>query len=150
MSLLPDPNSGPVRAYELPLIGRDERGQTLVIPNRRSGDFMLGFRKAASSSGRHYHSGLRANKNPEILILISGEAELRWRWLQDTRLQVLKLKGPVRLEVDAGIWHELYALSDLVFWEMNSLEDVQADSIRIEYGEPDPEPGNGPAHKTEL
>lgn len=149
MPQLPDPNAGPVRVYELPLIGRDERGQTLVIPNRRSGDFMLGFRKAASSSGRHYHSGLRPNKNPEILILISGEAELRWRYLKETRLRVLHLKGPIRLEVDAGIWHEIYALSDLVFWEMNSLQDVQADSIRIEYGEPCPGPESGSAPKSE-
>ena len=150
MSQMPDAKQGPVRVYELPLIGRDERGQTLVIPNRRSGDFMLGFRKAASSSGRHYHSGLREHKNPEILILISGRAELRWRYLEESELHVLNLEGPVRLEVDAGIWHELYALSDLVFWEMNSLQDVQADSIRIEYGEPGPGLPGGSAPNTEL
>lgn len=143
---MPEPNPAthpdPVRIFELPLIGRDGRGETFEVPNSRTGDFMLGFRKAQTSSGRHYHTGVRANKNPEVLILISGKAELRWRYLEEREVRILPLQGPVRLEVDAGIWHELFALSDLVFWEMNSLEDVQADSIRIEYGEAfPPEPG---------
>lgn len=121
-----------VRSQALPLIGSDERGSTYRIPTDRHGEFILAYRRPGSSSGRHYHTGKVAYKDPEVLILISGEAIFRWRYLDQGQVQTLSVAAPARVEIDKGVWHELVAVTDCCFWEMNSLADVQGDSIRVE------------------
>lgn len=123
----------PVRVSPLTLIGADERGDSYVIENDRSGDYMLAYRKAGSSSGRHYHTGKVSGKNPEILYLLTGEAVIRWRPVAESRLREVKVVAPARVEIQINIWHELVPLLDCAFWEMNSLEDVRQDSVRVEY-----------------
>lgn len=125
--------STPIVISHLSLINKDERGATFSILNNRSGDFILAYRKAGSSSGRHYHTGKSPYKDPEILYLLSGEAMIRWRRLDEQTIQEIKVTSPAKVEIAVNIWHELLALSDCSFWEMNSLEDVKRDSIRIEY-----------------
>lgn len=122
----------PVRVVPLLLINEDERGGTFTIENNRSGNFILAYRKAGSSSGRHYHTGKASYKDPEILYLLSGEALIRWRRLAETTVKEIKVTAPAKVEIAVNIWHELLALSDCSFWEMNSLEDVKKDSIRVE------------------
>lgn len=122
----------PIQVYPLSLINQDERGFTFRIENDRSGNFILAYRKAGSSSGRHYHTGKSTNKNPEILYLLSGEATIRWRKLEDQSNKEIKVISPARVVIPIHIWHELVPITDCSFWEMNSLEDVQRDSIRIE------------------
>lgn len=122
----------PVEIMSLSLINKDERGGTFTIENDRSGNFILAYRKAGSSSGRHYHQGASPYKNPEILYLLSGEALIRWRRLEETAVKEIKVTAPVKVIIAVDIWHELVALSDCSFWEMNSLEDVKKDSIRVE------------------
>lgn len=121
-----------IEVEKLSLIGEDERGQTLHINNDRSGDFILAYRKAGSSSGRHYHTGRAAYKNPEILYLLSGEVRIRWRVLSDKKVTETTVVAPAKVVFPVNIWHELVAVTDCSFWEMNSLEDVQKDSIRVE------------------
>jgi len=123
----------PVSVHPLPLIGSDERGASYVIENDRTGDFMLAFRKTGSSSGRHYHTGKVPGKNPEILYLLTGEAVIRWRPVAETRIREVKVTAPARVEIQINIWHELVPTQDCAFWEMNSLEDVRQDSVRVEY-----------------
>ena len=53
-------------------IGADERGSTYTFDMDRTGEFILGFRKAGSSSGRHYHKGRSSYKRPEKFINNSG------------------------------------------------------------------------------
>jgi hypothetical protein len=122
----------PVQVSPLSLINEDERGFTFRIANDRSGDFILAYRKAGSSSGRHYHTGKSPHKDPEILYLLSGEVVIRWRRIEDTAVREVKVTAPARIEIAVNIWHELVPLADCSFWEMNSLEDVQRDSIRVE------------------
>lgn len=124
--------NNPVSVSSLSLINKDERGFTFRVENDRSGDYMLAFRKAGSSSGRHYHTGRSAYKDPEIMYLLSGEATIKWRKLEEKEIHEVKVSSPARVEIPINIWHELVPLSDCSFWEMNSLEDVQKDSIRIE------------------
>lgn len=126
-------DSLPVRVSPLTRIGADDRGTSFVIENDRSGDYMLAYRKAGSSSGRHYHTGKVPGKNPEILYLLTGEAIIRWRPVAETQLREVKVVAPARVEIQINIWHELVALQDCSFWEMNSLEDVRKDSVRVEY-----------------
>jgi hypothetical protein len=125
----------PVRVSVPALIGEDSRGRTLAIANDRSGDYLLAYRKAGSSSGRHYHMGKRAYKDPEILYLLSGEALLRYRGMGETGITEISVTAPARVEIDINTWHELIAVTDVSFWEMNSLQDVQADSVRVEPGD---------------
>lgn len=125
-------NNCPIQVIDLSLINKDERGFTFKIENDRSGDYILAYRKAGSSSGRHYHTGKSSNKNPEILYLLSGEVTIRWRRLEDKSNQELKVISPAKVVIPINIWHELVPLTDCSFWEMNSLEDVQKDSIRVE------------------
>jgi hypothetical protein len=122
-----------IKVSSVEKIFEDNRGESFHIFNDRSGNFMLGYRKAGSSSGRHYHTGKAAYKDPEILYLLSGEALLRWRKLEEKAVQEIEVKSPARIEIPVMIWHELVAVTDCSFWEMNSLEDVQKDSIRVEY-----------------
>ncbi|HEX5554232.1 MAG TPA: hypothetical protein VFX43_13385 [Chitinophagaceae bacterium] len=122
----------PVKVTPLQMIGEDDRGATFTVFNNRSGNYMLAYRKAGSSSGRHYHTGKSAYKDPEVLYLLSGEALLRWRRIDEDVTGEIRVISPARVEIAVLIWHELVAVSDCSFWEMNSLEDVKADSIRVE------------------
>lgn len=126
-----------IQVEELDLIGRDERGSTFAIRNDRSGNYILCYRKAGTSSGRHYHSGKKPYKDPEILYLLSGTAEFRWYGLEEgpAAMQSRRLTAPVRVIIPIHVWHELRAVTDCSFWEMNSLEDVQQDSVRVEWKE---------------
>lgn len=125
----------PIEVSPLSLINQDERGSTFRIENDRSGGYILAYRKAGSSSGRHYHTGRSKNKDPEILYLLSGEAFIRWRRLDEKEVKEIKVTSPSKVTIPVNIWHELVPISDCSFWEMNSLEDVQRDSVRVEYGE---------------
>lgn len=122
----------PIKVSPLSLINKDERGITFKIENDRSGNYILAYRKAGSSSGRHYHTGKSASKDPEILYLLSGEVTIRWRRLEDKVNKEIKVIPPAKVVIPVNIWHELVPISDCSFWEMNSLEDVQQDSIRVE------------------
>ncbi|GAA4311669.1 cupin domain-containing protein [Compostibacter hankyongensis] len=119
----------------LPVINKDDRGSTLKVPNDRTGNFILCYRKAGTSSGRHYHTGKSPYKDPEVLYLLSGTALFRWYALEEgpEAMRQQEVNAPARVAVPVNVWHELQALTDCSFWEMNSLEDVQEDSVRIEY-----------------
>jgi hypothetical protein len=125
-------NKLPMEVSPLSLINEDGRGATFNIENERAGNFILAYRKAGSSSGRHYHTGRSPYKDPEILYLLSGEAMIRWRKMEETDIKEVKVSAPAKVEIAVNIWHELLALSDCSFWEMNSLDDVKQDSIRVE------------------
>lgn len=113
------------------LFGQDERGENFSWHSDRTGDFILCYRKAGSSSGQHYHSGKSDYKNPEILFLLNGTAEMHWCPLEGREITVTAIQSPARIEVPANIWHQLIAVTDCCFIELNSLEDVQKDSVRI-------------------
>lgn len=122
----------PVKVLSLSLINEDERGATFEIENDRTGNYILAFRKAGSSSGRHYHTGKSPHKDPEILYILSGEVVVRWRRIDEKEIKEIKITSPAKVEIAINIWHELIPLSDCSFWEMNSLNDVKNDSIRVE------------------
>ncbi len=122
-----------IKIDKLEKIFEDNRGVSLVIPNDRGGDFMIAYRKANTSSGRHYHTGKSKYKDPEIMYLLSGKVEMRWYRLDDKIMHKETVEAPARIEIPINIWHELWSLTDCSFWEMNSIEDVRNDSIRVEY-----------------
>lgn len=120
-----------VTVTPLTLIGRDERGASYIWNATRTGNFIVCFRNAGSSSGQHYHKGKSNNKNPEILYLLTGTAALHWCPMGEKEIRVTEVIAPAKVEVPINVWHELIAVTDCSFLELNSLEDVQQDSIRI-------------------
>ena len=64
-------------------IAEDERGSTHFFDTDRSGQFVVGYRKAGTLNARHYHKELSKNKNPEILILMQGEITINWFDVRD-------------------------------------------------------------------
>lgn len=110
-------------------IGSDERGYTYEYFHERYGRHLVCFRKAASVSGRHYHTGTSLTKNPEILILAHGTLTLNYRKVNSSELQTTLVEGPVKIEIQPYIWHELIALTDCCFIELNSLSEHEADTF---------------------
>ena len=121
-----------VEVSDVPKIAEDERGATHYFDTDRSGQFVMGYRKAGTLNARHYHKELSQNKNPEILILLKGEITINWF---DTRNQEIKgtckAQSPAMVTIHAWAWHEVIADTDIIFLELNSLEDGRKDSFRI-------------------
>ncbi|MCW3466808.1 hypothetical protein [Chitinophaga nivalis] len=113
------------------LVGEDDRGSNYMWECTRSGDFMLCYRHAGSSSGQHYHEGKSPNKDPEIMFLFSGKAAIHWCPLDGKEIITTEVTAPARVEVPVNVWHQLIAITDCCFIELNSTADVQRDSVRV-------------------
>jgi hypothetical protein len=109
----------------------DERGALHYFSTDRTGEFLLVYRNAGSISGQHYHKGISAGKNPEDMLLVQGKASLRWKDLVTNEENTMDLIAPIRVKIPAHIWHELTAITDIVFIELNSLSDGSEDTHRI-------------------
>lgn len=110
-------------------VGADDRGFTYEYFHERYGRHMVCFRKAGSVSGRHYHKGLSLTKDPEILILASGTLTLNWKNINTLTTESIFVEAPVKIEILPYIWHELIALTDCTFIELNSLSEHEADTF---------------------
>ena len=115
----------------LELKGEDERGRNFEWQTFRTGTFVLCYRNAGSSSGQHYHTGASDYKNPEIMYLLSGKAAIHWCPLGEEQLRTDIVEAPAKVEIPVRIWHELEAITDCSFIELNTLDDVKADSVRV-------------------
>lgn len=115
----------------LELKGEDNRGRNYEWATFRTGTFILCYRNAGSSSGQHYHNGHSDYKNPEIMYLLSGRAAIHWCPIEETAIRTDVVEAPARVEIPVRIWHELEAITDCSFIELNTLEDVKIDSVRV-------------------
>ena len=121
-----------IEIKDVPKIAEDERGATHYFDTDRTGQFVMGYRKAGTSNANHYHKELSKNKNPEILILMQGELTIHWYDVRDPNIKgTCKAKAPAMVTVTAWTWHEVIADTDIIFLELNSLEDGKKDSFRI-------------------
>jgi dTDP-4-dehydrorhamnose 3,5-epimerase-like enzyme len=127
-----------IKIEPLQKIGADERGATFVFDNERTGEFIVASRKAGSVSGRQYHKGNSAHKNPELLVLMTGKAMLNWKTLKETagNIEILAegselVQAPALVTIPAMVWHELVGVEDFVMMEMNSLADGNNDTFRL-------------------
>ena len=110
-------------------IGTDERGYTYEYFHERYGRHLICFRKAGTVSGRHYHKGLSLTKDPEIIILASGTMTINWKNVNNPTMQSSFVEAPAKIEVPTYIWHELIAITDCAFIELNSLSEHAADTF---------------------
>jgi len=111
-------------------LGEDDRGSTHELDARETPKYLLAYRKKGAVSGNHYHAGVSAGKNPEQLLLISGEAQLDVEDLASGKSESLTLEAPVLVEIPAHVIHTVTALTDISFLEFNSLEEHQRDTHR--------------------
>jgi dTDP-4-dehydrorhamnose 3,5-epimerase-like enzyme len=109
----------------------DERGALHYFSTDRTGEFLLVYRKAGAISGQHYHKGISAGKNPEDMLLLQGSAILHWKDLETNKEETVELNAPTRVLINANVWHELTAITDIVFIELNSLADGSEDTHRL-------------------
>ncbi|MCX6203020.1 MAG: hypothetical protein NTY43_01845 [Bacteroidetes bacterium] len=109
----------------------DERGALHYFSTNRSGEFLLVYRKAGSVSGQHYHTGKSAGKNPEEMLLVQGTLTMNWKNLGTGETGTVNIEAPSRVVIQANIWHEVKALTDIIFIELNSLVDGSEDTYRL-------------------
>ncbi len=119
-------------------IGADDRGATFVFDNDRTGEFIVAHRKAGSVSGRQYHKGISATKDPEQLLLMSGKATLHWKELEEVNGEVkivqegtMEIVAPAKILIPKMFWHELIGVEDFVMLELNSIAEQAKDTFRL-------------------
>lgn len=110
------------------LIGENAIGKTLELLNTSSNKLILAYRKVGSVSGNHYHTGSEERKNPEVLCLISGEVEVELEHLPTGTKERFAASAPCKLQIFPNTLHRLLAVTDIIFLEMNSLEEHQRDT----------------------
>ena len=109
----------------------DERGALHYFSTNRTGEFLLVYRKAGTISGQHYHKGKSAGKNPEEMLLVQGSIEMEWKNLLTEEKGNLAIEAPSRVIIEANVWHEVKALTDIIFIELNSLAEGSEDTYRL-------------------
>ena len=109
----------------------DERGALHYFSTNRTGEFLLVYRKAGTISGQHYHKGNSAGKNPEEMLLVQGSLTMNWKNLETNASDTIKIEAPSRVIIKANVWHEVKALTDIIFIELNSLAEGSEDTYRL-------------------
>jgi dTDP-4-dehydrorhamnose 3,5-epimerase-like enzyme len=109
----------------------DERGALHYFSTDRTGEFLLVYRKAGTISGQHYHKGKSPGKNPEEMILVQGSIIMHWKNLETNESDTITIEAPSRVIIEANVWHEVKALTDIIFIELNSLVEGSEDTYRL-------------------
>lgn len=120
-----------VQIHPIDIKAVDERGALHYFSTDRTGEFLLVYRNAGTISGQHYHKGISVGKNPEDMLLVQGRASLHWKDLNTNEENTVELIAPKRVLIPANTWHELIAITDIVFIELNSLSDGSEDTHRV-------------------
>lgn len=115
--------------FDLELIGEGEKGATHTFHNDRTGKFILGTRKAGTFNGNHFHTGKEANKNPEIFILLKGKVRFQTKDLNTGEMGEAVLEAPLRIHILPYCWHAVTAISEIVFLELNSINEHASDTL---------------------
>ena len=109
----------------------DERGALHYFSTNRTGEFLLVYRKAGTISGQHYHKGNSAGKNPEEMLLVQGSLTMNWKNLETNASDTINIEAPSRVIIEVNVWHEVKALTDIIFIELNSLAEGNEDTYRL-------------------
>jgi tellurite resistance-related uncharacterized protein len=109
----------------------DERGALHYFNTNRTGEFLLVYRKAGTISGQHYHKGKSPGKNPEEMLLVQGAIQMEWKNLLTEENGTLTIEAPSRVIIEANVWHQVKAMTDIIFLELNSLAEGSEDTYRL-------------------
>lgn len=127
------------RITPLEAVKEDERGRVFACSTRPAGNWLVITRKKGTVSGQHYHEGRVAGKNPEVLILLAGEIELYVKDLRTAEEERTIIRNPAIIEIFPFVWHEVTALTDALFLELNSLDQHNRDTVRTRPADRAPE-----------
>lgn len=118
-----------IKFEELDLLAEGERGQVFECENHNSANRLtLITRKANTVSGAHLHAGLHPNKAPETGVLLSGTAEFYFRDSHGHEFRKT-FDRPVRYKIANNIYHEVRAITDIIFLEFGAASDGQGDTF---------------------
>lgn len=107
-----------------------ERGRNFSLRTRGFDGYLIAYRRAGSVSGDHRHRGMIREKNPETIVLLSGEAEFEWRGGGGPGS--MHLKAPCKIAIRPGVWHRLTAKTDVIFLEEGLLnpEEYEKETLK--------------------
>jgi len=120
---------GYIEIKELTLIGESEAGSTFGFETLARAGFIFAQRKEGTISGNHYHKGLSKSKNPEILLLTAGEAEIDGHLNNGEEVFRQIVKAPVIIKIYPKVIHRIRAITSIQFLEFNSIEEHKADTF---------------------
>ena len=120
-----------VSVSTIDLKAMDERGALHYFSTNRTGEFLLVYRNAGTISGQHYHKGKSPGKNPEEMLLVQGSIHMEWKNLLTEEKGNLTIEAPSRVIIEANVWHQVKALTDIIFIELNSLVEGSEDTYRL-------------------
>ena len=118
-----------IKVTPLQAFGKNDTGETHRLENSAGEEMLLAYRKKGSKSGNHYHLGKEARKDPEILILLNGEAHIGLEHIDHGQTQEVKVKAPCKIAFPPKVIHTIYAIDDIIFLELNSLEEHKRDTL---------------------
>ena len=112
-------------------IGNDNRGITSTFKLcRKQDDFVFLTRKAGSISGNTYHKGLSQATSPKVFILLSGSVKFSYRKTDSKEVFEETINEQTIIEVSPSVTHQVEALTDVIFLEGNSIDDIVSDRQR--------------------
>ena len=120
-----------VKITTLNKLGQDERGSTYTFSIRETSNFIVAKRKSETLSGNTYHEGKNRGTNPKMFVLVQGEIEFRYRHIEEKESHKIEIMEPSIIEIQPFVTHAVWALSDIIMLECNSIEDIQADRHRL-------------------
>ncbi|MFH1276080.1 MAG: hypothetical protein ABIH82_03135 [Candidatus Woesearchaeota archaeon] len=112
-----------VKIIDLEVVKENEKGTTFQFENRQVPKVLLIKRKQGTISGKHYHTGKNPLKDPETFMILDGEAEVILKNIKTKEEFKEIYKKPVMFKLDPYVYHEIRALTDIIFIDMNSIED---------------------------
>jgi len=118
-----------IEIEELDLLGKNDNGATWSFETLTRSGFIWAERKAGSMSGNHFHKGISDSKNPEILLLTKGQAELSGQLQNGEEVFREKLEGPILVKIYPNVIHTIVAITDIQFLEFNSIAEHKADTF---------------------
>lgn len=108
----------------------DDRGLAYAFTARNSSYFIVLNRREGTISGKHHHMGKTQSKSPEILYMIKGKAKVVAEDLKSHAREEHEIEENDLIEIPSGIYHEVHALTDIIFLELNAEKsDFKHDTI---------------------
>ncbi|MFY0673170.1 MAG: hypothetical protein JXQ87_07185 [Bacteroidia bacterium] len=117
-----------IELFDIAEISSNKGNSTFRIGLNQQREGLLGYRTAGTTFGGHWHEGKSTSKNPETVYLLQGVMELRTKHIDQKEETITQLRAPIGVKIWPEIWHQLYAITDVCFVELNSLEEHIADT----------------------
>jgi dTDP-4-dehydrorhamnose 3,5-epimerase-like enzyme len=107
----------------LEVVKENDKGIVFEFLNRQCPKMLLLKRKEGTISGGHYHTGKNKLKDPETILFIDGKAKFRFKDVKTGEILEKIFDEPVMVKISPFIRHEIVALTDITFIDMNSIQD---------------------------